>query len=235
MSRAPISVIVPTLNVADGIAPTLRAVQRGVVEGLVREVIFADGGSKDEIAEIAKACGARLVTSPPGRGVQLKAGVAAATGSWLMALHADSVPDDGWAAAVARHMEAHPDKAACFRLRFRDGGLPGTLVAGWANLRTRWFGLPYGDQGLLLPRRLYGEAGGYPAVPLMEDVAIVRRIGRARLERLDCAIATDSARYRRDGWLRRGARNLYCLARYFAGASAERVAGLYEPSRRAPP
>lgn len=235
MSRAPISVIVPTLEAVDGIASTLRTVQRGVVEGLVREVIFADGGSKDEIAEIARACGARLVTSPQGRGVQLRAGAEAASGSWLMALHADSVPDDGWTAAAAGHMEAHPGKAACFRLRFRDGGLPGALVAGWANLRTRRFGLPYGDQGLLLPRRLYEEVGGYPAVPLMEDVAIVRRIGRARLACLDCGIATDSARYRRDGWLRRGARNLYCMARYLAGTPAERIAGLYEPAARTSP
>lgn len=227
MSRAPVSVIVPSLESAAGIAPTLRAVAEGAVAGLVGEVVVADGGSRDGIRDVAEACGARLVTAPAGRGTQIRAGAEASRGDWLLVLHADSVPGERWVRAVERHIEGSPGKAAYFRLRYREGGVPAALVAGWANLRSVVFGLPYGDQGLLLPRRLHDEVGGYPAVPIMEDVAIVRRIGRSRLARLDCEILTDPARYLREGWLRRGSRNLYCLARHLCGTPAERIACIY--------
>ena len=100
-------------------------------------------------------------------------------------------------------------------------------MAGWANLRSRWFGLPYGDQGLLIHRSLYRTVGGYPEQPLMEDVAIARSLGRARLTGLNAVARTGADRYLRDGWLRRGARNLWTLARYFLGASPEALAKAY--------
>ena len=94
-------------------------------------------------------------------------------------------------------------------------------------LRVRLLGLPYGDQGLLISRRLYEETGGYRPLPLMEDVDLVRRIGGPRLERLSVAALTSPDRWRRDGWLRRSGRNLLCLALYRSGMSVERVARLY--------
>lgn len=228
---APLSVVIPTLNAADGVGPTLAALIEGVHAGLIAELVISDGGSTDAIAEIADAVGAKLVVGPPGRGGQLARGAAAARGRWLLFLHADTRLSPDWVAAVAAHVEqaeAGEDRAAVFRLAFDDRSAAARWVAGWANWRTRLFALPYGDQGLLISRRLYDAVGGFPDQPLMEDVAIVRAIGRRRLAMLDAVATTSAARYRRDGWLRRGLRNWRCLALYFAGVPPERIVQRYE-------
>jgi hypothetical protein len=224
--RAPVSVVIPTLDAAHRIGPCLAALAEGLGEGLVRELVIADGGSTDAIGAVAQAAGARLVPAPRGRGSQLAAGAAAAGGPWLLFLHADSVPGTGWPAAVRRHMSRHPGRAGYFDLVFDAEGLWPRLFAGWANLRARSFGLPWGDQGLLIPRALYAAAGGYPPVPLMEDVALSRALA-GRLVPLGCAIVTSAERYRREGWVRRGLRNQGLLLRYALGVPPERLAARY--------
>ena len=228
---APVSVVIPTLEAADRIGPCLGALGEAVMEGVIHEVIIADGGSADAIAEVAEAAGARLVTAPRGRGAQLAAGARAARGSWLLFLHADTVLAPGWGAAVLAHVRTRPERAGYFALRFDTQGPMARIVAGWANLRAALFALPYGDQGLLISRALYDQAGGYRPIPLMEDVALVRRIGRRRLALLGAAAVTSAARYGADGWLRRGWRNLTTLALYFLGVAPERLARRYERSR----
>ena len=88
---------------------------------------------------------------------------------------------------------------------------------GWWRLRYALFRLPYGDQGLLIPRRLYDEVGGFRPLPLMEDVDFMRRLGRRRIILLRPRAVTSAERYQRDGYLRRSTRNLMCLTLYFAG------------------
>ncbi|SET49638.1 TIGR04283 family arsenosugar biosynthesis glycosyltransferase [Oceanicella actignis] len=226
---APISVVIPTLNAAAGLGPTLASLTEGLREGLIAELVIADGGSEDDIAWLAEEIGARLVAAPRGRGRQLAAGAQAARGAWLLFLHADTVLDPGWSAAARRHMRAHPDAAGWFRLRFDAPGAAARWTAGWANLRARLFGLPYGDQGLLVRAQVYRAAGGHPPVALMEDVALARRL---RMRPLDAGATTSAARYLRDGWLRRGWINLSTLALYLAGADPERLARRYERAGR---
>ena len=122
-------------------------------------------------------------------------------------------------------MARRPDRAACFRFRLDAGEWRARLIEAGVALRVRLLGLPYGDQGLLVSRRLYDKIGGYRALPLMEDVDLVRRIGR--LERLGVDATTSAERWRRGGWVRRSGRNLLCLTLYRLGMSAERVARLY--------
>ncbi len=224
---APLSVIVPTLGVAERIGPCLGALAEGLTEGLIAELILADGGSADGIAGVAEAVGARLVRAPRGRGPQLAAGARAARGEWLLFLHADTVLSPGWAAAAQAHMRDRPDRAGWFALRFDATGPMPQLVAGWANLRSALFGLPFGDQGLLISRAVYCAAGGHPEIPLMEDVALARQLGRRRLARIDAEAITSAARYRRGGWLRRGWLHLSNQALYFAGVPPERLARRY--------
>ena len=224
---APISIIFPTLNAADRLGPCLGALSEALGEGLIAEVILADCGSTDGTTEAAEAVGARLVASEPGRGTQLRAGAQAACGAWLLFLHSDCVLDEGWALAVRRHMAESPGKAGWFALAFDAEGMAARLVAGWANLRARVFALPYGDQGLLIRRDVYEAAGGFPEIPLMEDVALARALGRRRLCSIGHGITTSAERYQREGWVKRGARNLVTLTRYLVGVDPVRLVRWY--------
>lgn len=228
---APISVVIPTRDDAERIAPCLSALTEGLAEGLIRDLVITDGGSTDDIAEVADAVGAGFVTGAPGRGGQLRRGAEATQGDWLLFLHADTVLAPGWSAVVRRHLEhcaLGRDRAAVFRLAFDDDSLAADLVAGWANVRTRALALPYGDQGLLISRALYRAVGGFPDLPIMEDVAIVRKLGRRRIARLPAIATTSAERYRRVGWLRQGLRNWRCLAAYLLGGDPKAIARRYD-------
>jgi rSAM/selenodomain-associated transferase 2 len=224
---APVSVIIPTLNAADAIGPCLGAVAEALTSGILREVILTDGGSSDAIEDVAEAVGARLIRGAPGRGAQLARGAEAARGSWLLFVHADTVLGHGWVEAVQRHIAAAPDRAGWFRLRFDEETAPARAVASWANFRSSALGLPYGDQALLVPAGLYRKLGGHPEIPLMEDVALARRL-RGLLRPLGAEAVTSAERYRREGWLNRGARNLSTLALWRMGVSPETLAKRYE-------
>ncbi|WP_299742520.1 TIGR04283 family arsenosugar biosynthesis glycosyltransferase [uncultured Tateyamaria sp.] len=218
---APISVIVPTLNAEAALGPTLAALMEGVDGGLIAELVVSDGGSTDDTLKRADAWGANIVTGPPSRGGQLRRGCEAARAEWFLVVHADTVLSPGWSEVVSAHLGQRD--AAYFKLRFDRGG---RAVAAWANLRARLFGLPYGDQGLLIRRDLYARVGGYPDIPLMEDVALARAL-RGQLVPLDATAVTSAEKYRRQGWVRRGARNLWTLTRYLAGADPEALAAAY--------
>jgi rSAM/selenodomain-associated transferase 2 len=221
--RAPISVIVPTLNAGVGLHHTLSCLMEAVDAGLICEVIVSDAGSTDQTLEIAKDWGANIIDGPASRGGQLRRGCAAAQGKWLLILHADTVLSDGWAMAVSQHLQT--GHAGWFSLRFDQGGARGWLVAIWANLRSS-MGLPYGDQGLLVSRRLYDVVGGYRDIPLMEDVAIARAL-KGNIRRIDAQAITSAAKYKTQGWVRRGAKNLWTLLSYFVGVDPEKLADRY--------
>ncbi|EEB84538.1 TIGR04283 family arsenosugar biosynthesis glycosyltransferase [Roseobacter sp. GAI101] len=221
--RAPISVIIPTLNAAADLSGCLTALMEGLDAGLIRELIISDGGSEDATLALADAWGAEIVTGPASRGGQLRRGCAKASADWLLVLHADTTLDPGWTGPVIAHLKGK--KAGWFHLRFDSDGFPAGFVAGWANLRSR-LGLPYGDQGLLLPRALYQSAGGYPDAPLMEDVSLARAL-KGRLVGIPVDAVTSAEKYQRAGWLRRGGRNLWTLIRYFAGVAPAKLAADY--------
>lgn len=222
--RAPISIVIPTLNAGDHLPTCLGSLSEGLQEGLIRELVISDGGSTDGTLGIAEAAGARIVSGPASRGGQLRRGTQAAEGAWVLVLHADTRLAEGWSMAVLPVL--HRPGAYHFRLAFDSPGLMPLWVAGWANLRSKLFHLPYGDQGLLIDRVSLDAAGGYPDLPLMEDVALAR-ILRQRLSALSVTAITSSEKYKRQGWMRRGLRNLATLARYFAGTDPEVLARSY--------
>jgi len=225
--RAPISVIIPTLNATSSLPRTVTSLFEGVKAGVIHELIFSDGGSDDQISALAEAVGASLIIGAPSRGGQLRRGGQRASAQWLLFLHADTYLAENWSREVLDHIATHPDQAACFHLKFSQSGLRPFIIASWANLRSRLFDLPYGDQGLLVSRRLYNTLGGYQDIPLMEDVAIARALsGKIRL--LDSTANTDADKFSRDGWFWRGTRNLWTLLRYFTGTSPEYLASKYD-------
>jgi rSAM/selenodomain-associated transferase 2 len=213
-----LSVIIPTLNAAACLPKTLAAL------GDVSEIIVADGGSTDGTRDRAAEAGARILTAPRGRGTQLAAGIAAAAHPWLLLLHADTILSPDWREAM------HDDSARAGYFRFvLDSDDPGARrlerAVAW---RGRVLGLPYGDQGLLIHRELLRAAGGMRPLPLMEDVDLVRRIGRARLVALPANAVTSASRWERDGYRRRSARNLLCLSLWFARVPPRLIQRIYE-------
>jgi rSAM/selenodomain-associated transferase 2 len=227
-----ISVIIPTLNAEATLPGTLTALVPAAVGGLVREVIVVDGGSSDRTGDITDHAGANLVKTGPGRGHQLKIGAARARFPWLLFLHADTALESGWEPEVSTFMRAVdrqelPLAAAAFRFALDDKGIRPRLLEGLVAMRCAVLRIPYGDQGLLIPRRLYEEIGGYRPLPLMEDVELVRRLGRARLVLLQARAVTSAERFRREGYACRGARNLLCLTLWAAGVPLSLIVRIY--------
>jgi rSAM/selenodomain-associated transferase 2 len=219
-----LSVVIPARNAAAALPATLQA-----LAAWPREVIVADCGSADGTAVVAAELGARVVPAPEGRGIQLAAGVAAAEGEWLLLLHADTVLAPGWAEAVAGFASAPgaAGRAGYFRFRLDDDAPEARRLERVVAWRCRRLALPYGDQGLLIHRTLLARAGGIPELPIMEDVTLVRRLGRTRLAPIDADAMTSAARWRRDGYLRRSARNLIILSLWVVGVPPRLLARLY--------
>lgn len=222
---ADIDVVIPTLNAARSLASTLDSLRGD--HGLRLAVTVCDGGSRDDTTTIARRAGAAVVATEPGRGRQLAGGAAVGSAPWLLFVHADTTLSPDWAVAARRLMAEAPSKAGYFRLRFASADRRARRIERLVAWRSRALGLPYGDQGLLIERAFYRQLGGFRALPLMEDVDLVRRIGRRNLVPLGADAITSAERYERDGWLARPMRNLGCLGLYFAGLSPSVIRRLY--------
>lgn len=223
-----LSIVVPTLNAAVGLAASVRALAPWPD---APDLIVADGGSTDATRAIAESAGARIVSSNPGRGIQLRTGAAAARGEWMMFLHADTQLSANWPDAVRALMDGSPERAGYFRFRLDD---PAPEARTWERRvawRCRTFALPYGDQGLVIARSHYDRLGGFAPHPVMEDVDLVRRVVRAggpgSLVELDADATTSAEKFQRDGYVRRSARNLTCLGLWLMGVPPHRIQGLY--------
>jgi len=216
-----LAVVIPTLNAERTLAATLAAV------GSVREVIVSDGGSADATRQIAIDAGTRVIGAPRGRGSQIAAGIQAASQSWLLVLHADTCLRPGWQAEAEAHMTVNEGKAGYFRFAVRSDDPRARRLERLVAWRCRVLALPYGDQGLLIHRDLLNAVGGMRDLPLMEDVDLIRRLGRRRLVAFDAVALTSAEKWHRGGWYRRSARNLACLLLWFAGVPPRWIVRLY--------
>jgi glycosyltransferase involved in cell wall biosynthesis len=210
-----ISVIGPTLNAARQLPRTLAPLVDGVAEGLIREVIVADGGSRDETLEIADAAGCTLISGEANRSRLFRLGAARAKGKWLLFLHQGAALAPGWT-DEAQNFFTMPDarrRAAAFRLAFDDPSRKAALF--WARLRTQLTKAPRGNQGLLISRFLYDAIGGYQDLEEFEDADLIRRIGAHRLVVLEADIVISAAMYARhdSAW-----RSLRMILRRLMGA-----------------
>jgi len=226
-TSAPLTVVIPALNEA-GHLPALLADLARAPAGLIESCLVVDGGSSDGSARLSALAGARVLQVGGGRGCQLAAGVDHSTAPWLLLLHADLRLAQGWWSAVQRAMAA-PEAPWCFRLGI-EGADPALRLVEWGvRLRSGPGQLPYGDQGLLLPRGLLERAGGLRALPLMEDLDLVLRLRRlGPIRDLGLPVRVDGRRWRRLGvwgtawrnarlrqaW-RRGADPAVLAARYY--------------------
>jgi rSAM/selenodomain-associated transferase 2 len=227
-----ITVVIPTLNAEKHLARTLTALVPAAVDGIVREVIIADGGSTDATAEIAESAGAVFISAERGRGQQMRAGARAAKSRWLLFLHADTVLQPPWEDEAVRFMRGidlddAPEAAGVFRFALDDSGISARMLEGAVHLRCLVLRLPYGDQGLLISRQLYEKVGEFQPLALMEDVEMVRRLGGSRIRRLNARAVTSARRYRHEGYARRALRNLTCLTLYCMRVPTSYLVKLY--------
>ncbi len=219
-----VSVIIPALNEAEHIAATLESVRCDNPH----EVFVVDGGSTDDTTQRARTAGARVVESSPGRAWQMNAGAARATGNLLLFLHADTVLPDNWARVVQETLGQPGIVAGAFGFRI-DAGFAGKWFVEWTtNLRSRWWQLPYGDQGLFLRRSAFEELGGFADVAIMEDYEFVRRLRRrGRIVTLSQKAITSGRRWKRLGFLRATWINKRMVAGYHLGQPAAKLAEIY--------
>lgn len=217
------SVIIPALNEAAHMTACVQAVRR--LDPQV-EVIVADGGSRDETPALARAAGARVVLGPRGRGPQLNAGAAVATGDVFVFLHADTrLPANAF--PLLRALFADPlVQVAKFRLSFDD---PDWLLALAARLM--WFDsllTSYGDQCMVMRRDLFSALGGFPNWPLFEDVELFRRArARTRVHVVPAQVVTSARRFRANGILRQLLHDFWLWLQYLSGVSPHAIARQY--------
>lgn len=221
-----LGVVIPTLNEArhlPGLLHDLAELDPSL------EVVVADGGSLDGTPELARAMGARLVHAPPSRAAQLNAGAAVLHSPWLAFFHADCRLGPEARDALRRWLPtADPRTAAVFRFRLDGHRWFWRVLEAGQRMRQRLTGLPYGDQGLVISRGLFNAVGGYPELPVMEDVEILRRLRRhGRLLALPAPLLTSPRRYEREGRLRGWLRNAVLVSLHLAGIDARRLARWY--------
>ena len=226
MTGATLGVVIPTIDEA-GHLPGLLADLAEVP--LALRIVVSDGGSADETLDLARARGALCLSGPRGRAAQMNAGARALDTPWLLFLHADSrLPPASRSALVSTLRSGNGPEAAYFPFRLRGRGWFWRLVEAGQRMRERLTGLVYGDQGLLVRREVFEAVGGYPELPLMEDVEMVRRLRRSGgIERLAGPLVTSPRTYRLLGrwkvWLRNGA----AISLYLAGVAPERLVRWY--------
>lgn len=216
-----VNIVIPAWNAANSLRATLDSLAEAACP-----VILADAASPDGTAQLAESMGVRVVQAARGRGAQLAAGIAASAVPWLLLLHADTRPEPGWWAATQAFMARGPG-VGYFDFALDSGTPAARRLERAVAWRCRRFALPYGDQGLLIHRDLLEHAGGIRPMPLMEDVDLIRRLRPLRPERIGVRAMTSAARFERDGYVRRPARNLVFLAAWLAGVPPRVLARWY--------
>jgi hypothetical protein len=210
-------VIIPALNEAERIGDAIASASADGVE-----VIVADGTSDDNTAEIARQCGARVITAPRGRAKQMNAGAAEAAGKILCFLHADTVLPGGFAEAIFETMSNRKTIAGAFRYQ---NNLASRLFHRIVHIRSSILSLPYGDQAIFIRKSDFAKAGAFPDIPLAEDLFFVRSLKRlGRIVTLDLPARTSGRRRLSEGPRRNTAINLAILAGCYLGASPKTLA-----------
>ncbi len=220
-----LSVIVPALNEGAMVVPTLAALQPLRASG--HEVLLVDGGSADDTTQRARPLVDRVLTAPRGRARQMNAGAAAARGDVFWFVHADTVAPRG---ADGLILDAMQDADAWGHFDVRLSGRHPLLrvVERTMNWRSRWTGIATGDGGIFVRRAAFAQIGGFPDIPLMEDVAISRALKRlARPRSLRATLLTSSRRWEEHGVARTVVLMWRLRLAYFLGADPARLAAWY--------
>ncbi|MBW2192772.1 MAG: TIGR04283 family arsenosugar biosynthesis glycosyltransferase [Deltaproteobacteria bacterium] len=223
-SNDAISVVIPAVNEANSIRKTLT----GIGTANIREIIVVDGGSTDDTVSLARSLGAKVLTGSLSRARQMNRGGAAASGSILLFLHADTRLPVQFDEQIIKALGKPHVAGGAFELRI-DSPLPALRrIERLANWRSRQFQMPYGDQGIFMTRERFRQMGGFPDIPIMEDFEMIRRLKKAGdVITLDVPVYTSARRWERVGVLKTTLINQLIIAAYHAGVSPHTIAGWY--------
>ena len=225
-----VSVVVPVLDEAEVVGRTLAGLQALRASG--GEVIVVDGGSRDATRAIAATLADRVIDAPRGRALQMNAGARAARGAILVFLHADTVPPAGALEGLAARLEASGRSWGRFDVSIDAAGPLLAAVALLMNARSRWTGIATGDQAIFARRDAFERAGGFPEIPVMEDIALSKILRRASPPLcLRDRVATSGRRWRRSGTLRTILLMWRLRLAYALGADPRRLARRYDVER----
>lgn len=225
-----ISVIIPTLNDQRKVAELLAhltELANQMADKSELELIVSDGGSQDDTLEVCTRYPVTLVNSLPGRGMQLNNGAAKARGEFFLFLHADSAVSGEMFEQLADAAERDV-KWGCFTLGFTEKSCFFTLLAWCSSLRARLLSSCYGDQGIFCQRGLFRQVGGFPEIPLMEDLVFsrkMRRLGKATL--LSTRLVTSPRRFLEEGMIHTVIKIQVLKLLFYLGVSPVRLAKMY--------
>lgn len=221
-----ISVVIPAMNEEGHIATCIDALRS---EACDCEIILADGGSTDRTAEVALSFrGVKVVKSEKGRGLQMNAGAAKASGDVILFLHADTLLERGWAAEILTVIKNASISGGAFTFAIRSSSWKYRLVEAWVTLRCRLCSLPYGDQAIFARKSAFNLIGGYKNIPLMEDVDFISRLKELNpIVILDKKAITSERRWIQKGLVRTAAMNQLIMLLYKLGVSPEALFRLY--------
>ena len=226
-SRISVSIIIPTLNESSQLGQTLKKLFQSFKGDPGIEVILGDGGSDDNSLEIAKHYPCRIIISKPGRARQMNAGSQAAQGAWLLFLHADSLLPEDW-----RKQLQQSEKWGFFPIKFNGGHWLLRVIEHAMNLRSRLSEVATGDQALYFRKTFFNQLGGFPDIPIMEDIAITkcaRRISKPRVA--NCRVMTSSRRWQQNGLVKTVFLMWGLRLAYFLGVDPDRLHRIYYPKQ----
>jgi len=225
-----LSIVVPVLDEAGQLAATLGPLQ--ALRGPALEIVVVDGGSRDETRTIAAPLADRVIDAPRGRATQMNAGARAARGDTLLFLHADTRLAASDAARLEGTLAASGREWGRFDVVIDGGGALLSVVAAFMNARSRLTGIATGDQAIFARRDAFESAGGFPAIPLMEDVALTKALRRrSRPLCLRERVSTSPRRWQRRGVLRTIVLMWRLRLAYALGADPARLARRYDVER----
>ena len=227
--RKRFSIIIPVLHEAPGINDLIGHL-RELEAAETSELIVVDGSTAgDTLEAIADGDVCRL-SSPPGRAKQMNAGAAVAAGDILIFLHADTYLPAAALPMVDQVMQEAMYMGGAFDLAISSRRWIYRLIAAGASLRSRLTRIPYGDQAIFLRKNVFRRLGGYPEIPIMEDVAIMRRIRKSggRIYIIPRCVVTSPRRWEQEGVFYGTLRNWFLLIAYHLGASPEKLARYYK-------